>query len=170
MKLWHAPAGKLIRGHVLDVSLPPFLRALKDLDLQLYVKWNPRKMRGEGCWEFRRRPALKTSVHKGNYQGNAIYQLEYVEDGMTCHIMDAAFLNYDAIRKLKTMDTWSKDHWIHQIDYLENKQKTEARQKSRDALKYAIKQHKSATQELFEMVRSGINPGQIINSTKWEMK
>jgi len=80
MKLWHAPPGKLIRGHVLDVAVGPFTQALHELDKQLYVKWNPFKLRGFGCWEIRRKPNRKVAVFKGTFEGADYYNLEYVEN------------------------------------------------------------------------------------------
>ena len=51
MKLSMDPTGKLIKGHVLDVSIKPFEEAMRfNLnDPYLYVKWNPEKMQGWGC-------------------------------------------------------------------------------------------------------------------------
>jgi hypothetical protein len=168
VKVWHPPTGKLIRGHVLDVSRVGFNRALRDLDSQLYTVWNPTKLKGWGCWEIRRRPNRKTAVYRGAHAGVSFYELAYVEYRDVHHVLDCAFLNYDAIRKLKEMDTFNKNHWIHNMEYLEQKRTDELYEKALEERKYAIKQHKSAIRDLYEMVRSGIHPGQIVTSTKWE--
>jgi hypothetical protein len=67
--IWHAPLGKLIEGHVLDVNKRGFERVLRDLDDRLYVRWNPRKIKGHGCWEIRRAPGVYTAIHQATYQG-----------------------------------------------------------------------------------------------------
>lgn len=169
MTLWHAPSGKLVRGHVLDVNVTGFTRALQELEPRLYVTWNPKKMKGWGCWEIRIQPTKKTAVYKGTYEGTAIYSLEYRESRDIHHVLDCAFLNYDAIRKLKTMDTYNKQHWIHRIDQAEAEQEAERLEHAKKEMKYAIKQNRSAARDLYEMVRSGVNPGRIITSTKWEV-
>lgn len=167
MKLWHAPTGKLTRGHVLDVNLKPFVRALKDLDKQLYVTWNPKKLRGWGCWEIRRSPTMKTSIYVGSYQGAKIFQLYSLESRDFNHILDCAFLNYDVIRKLKEMDTWSNPDIIRGIEAREQAHLEATQAKAAEQLKYLIKHNKSAMHDFYEMVRSGIHPAQVLNSTKW---
>lgn len=167
MIVHHAPVGKLIKGHVLDVAVKPFVRALQDYDKQLYVEWNPRKLRGHGCWEIRRRPNQKTAVYRGTHQGVDFYQLGYVEFNSVHHVLDCAFLNYDAIRKLKSIDAWNNKRWIDDLEAREEAFKVSQREKAAEALKYAIKDNKSAMRDFYEMCRSGVNPARIISSTKW---
>lgn len=170
MKLWHAPTGRLIRGHVLDVGYTGFRRALKELDKRLYFTWNPDKLKGEGCWEIRILPSLKTAVYKGTYQGVDFLELEYVEHRDMHHVLDCAFLNYDAIRKLKEMDTWNKDHWIHDVEYAQAKKAEVQDAAARKERLYNIQQNRSAMRDILEAVRSGMDLGRIITSIKWEMK
>lgn len=160
--------GKLSKGHVLDVRKAPFERALKDYDPQLYVKWNPKKLRGWGCWEIRRKPLAKRPVGIYALEGYSIIRCEYVENDVENHVLDMAFMNYDQIRKIHSLDTWNKNHWIHQIDYLENKKNKETKAKALDELKYNIKQHKSAFREFSDLVNSGVNPAEVVTATKWE--
>lgn len=173
MKVWHAPVGRLIRGHVLDVSLKPFLRALQDYDKQLYVEWNPRKLGGHGCWEIRRLPNQKTAIHQGTYKGMAFFKLQYLESRVTHHVLDCAFLNYDAIRKVKDMDLFRiiKDSGYDSLDTLLESKANEAKEaqqaKAASNLAYAIKQNKTAMSQFYDMVRSGIHPAQVLNSMKW---
>jgi hypothetical protein len=173
MKLWHAPPGKLIRGHVLDVSLKPFLRALQDYDKQLYVMWNPRKLNGHGCWEIRKLPNQKTAVYQGTHKGMSFFKLTYIDRKDIHHVLDCAFLNYDAIRKIKEMDI---DRLVRESGYAslddlltarEMEAKAAQRERAAESLKYAIRQNKSAMSTFYEMVRSGIHPAQVLNSTKW---
>lgn len=167
MKVWHAPVGKLIRGHVLDVNKKGFDRALKNYDPQLYTIWNPKKLRGHGCWEIRRKPTKKTALHVASFQGTDYYQLFDVEYDLIHHVLDCAFLNYDAIRKLKEMDTFQKDHWVHDLEYREDKAREEALEKAKEALKYAMKQNRTAAQDFYELVRSGVSPARILSSISW---
>jgi hypothetical protein len=176
MKLWHAPTGKLVRGHVLDVSLKPFLRALKDYDKQLYVEWNPRKLRGEGCWEIRRLPNQKTAVYQGSLGGLNFYKILYLESRLTHHVLDCAFLNYDVLRKLQDIDMYriiKGSGYASLDDLIESRTKEAQEAKRAEAshnLKYAIRQNKSAMSNFYEMVRSGIHPAQVLNSMKWVHK
>lgn len=174
MNVSHGPVGRLIRGHVLDVSLKPFLRALKDYDKQLYVEWNPKKLKGEGCWEIRRLPTKKRAMYQGSHNGAKYYKLMFVEQGNMSHILDAAFLNYDILRKLQEIDTF---RLVERSGYgsldalLDAKQKeATARQTSAaaDRLKYAIKSNKSAMRDFYEMVKSGVNPAEVLTSIKWD--
>lgn len=170
MNILHAPAGKLIKGHVLDVSLKPFQRALRDYDPQLYVRWNPKKLRGHGCWEIRRKPTLKTSVFMGEHAGISYYKLMQVEYNDVHHILDCAFLNYDQLRKLQQMDTWGKGNFAENYEKREAEYIAAQKQKAREHLKYALKQNGTALRDLYEMVRSGISPAQIITQADWTQK
>ncbi len=160
------PTGRLIKGDVLDVSKKPFLRALQDLDPQLYVRWNPRKRSGWGAWEIRRRPAEKSIVNRVEYNGATYTKIDYYENPFTCYIMEAKFLNYDIIRKLREMDTWNKDHILNDIDTLEQReeaQKAQIKANARAALTYALKQNRTAMRDLKQMIVDGLNPHLIAN-------
>lgn len=173
MKLWHAPPGKIIRGHVLDVSLKPFVRALQDYDKQLYVIWNPHKVKGHGCWEIRRRPNEKRAIYMGSYRGMNFFKVMYVENRDVHHVLDCAFLNYDALRKIREMDVLQaiEDSGYGSFDALLEAKSREAAEreqsKADEALRLAIKDNRSAMRDFFEMVRSGIHPAQVLKSTKW---
>ncbi len=167
MSLFHGPTGKTVRGHVLDVALKPFLRALTDLDDKLYVRWNPAKIKGWGCWEIRRKPSMKTPVYMGKHLGVSYYKLMYLDERSTHHVLDCAFLNYDQIRKLKEMDTWSKSHWIHSMDSREQDSRLKQEAKAAETLAYAIRQNKSAIRDLYQMVASGESLDDIVKSSKW---
>lgn len=159
--------GNLVRGDIMDVSVKPFLRALRDLDKNLYVRWNPAKLRGHGCWEIRRLPSMKTSVYQGTHEGADFYRLGYVEYNSVHHVLDCAFLNYDVIRKLKSIDSWDVKNFADSLERREEEMREIEREKAKEALKYAIKQNKSAARDFYEMVKSGVNPAQILTSINW---
>lgn len=160
-KVWVGPVGKLIEGTVLDVSRKPFERALRDLDPQLYVKWNPRKLNGHGCYEIRRRNDFKEIVDYAVYAGKVICKVDYAEIDMVNHILDCAFLNYDQIRKIKSMDTWQKDHWINNMEYLEQKQREKQLDKAKDVIRQASKEYRREIRDFKEYVASGHDPNRL---------
>ena len=162
-KVLVSPTGKLIEGNVLDVARKPFERALRDYDKQLYVVWNPNKLHGWGCWEIRRRPDTKsvTAVHE--WEGNTIVSVGWRENSLICHVLDAAFLNYDQIRKLKSIDTSVRGYsnWISDLEYWEKKEEERQIAASRAARDYAAKQFKSEIRDFKEMIGSGFNPAHL---------
>lgn len=163
-KVWLGPSGQLVSGHVLDVSVKPFQQALKDYDRQLYVKWNPMKLKGWGCWEIRRQPENKSVVDIAEFEpGKFILRMEYAESPMVHHILDCAFLNYDAIRKIKEMDTWVEgiDGWAERLEKREEAHKAKVKAKARDEMRYMGKQFKSQMQGFREHILSGGNPADI---------
>lgn len=184
------PVGKISQGHVMDVNKKAFERALKAYDKQLYVRWNPAKLKGHGCWEIRRAADKKTyrysqpprrnkigQLVKDGVQGD-IYELDgmiiafpkYHENDVMNHVLDCAFLNYDALRKIKEMDTWNKEHWIHDIDYLERKTVQEREDKALEELKYDLRYHRTAMRDYMNMVNSGVNPAEVLLASPWVLK
>ena len=165
-KIWLSPTGRLSSGHVLDVARAPFERALRDLDALLYVRWNPKKLRGWGAWEIRRAPAEKSVVEMATYKGQTIVRLEYLENDMVHHVLDCAFLNYDQIRKLKEMDTYAYKSVAAWQDSLESRTKEHREQqalKAKNELKYLAKEFKSEIRDFKEYVNDGNNPHLIAN-------
>jgi hypothetical protein len=168
--LHHGPIGKLVQGHVLDVDVKGFNRALQDLDKRLYTRWNPEKLRGWGCWEIRVKPRMKTPLYMGTFEGHDIYSLEDLEINAVHHVLDCAYLNYDAIRKLKEMDTYNPEHFIHDMEYREQQQANAVDEKARAERKYAMQYYKTAIKDLYERVRSGESLHRILGESKWAMK
>jgi len=168
MKVWHAPLGKLIKGHVLDVNVNRFTETLKHYDNQLYVKWNPKKIRGHGCWEIRRHPNKKTATPVATYKGMTIQKVEYKENDLVHHVLDCAFLNYDALRRIKEMDAWSDKYWVDNLEKNEVASKQKHELKQLEEFRYTLKQHKSLASDLYEAVRSGIPLSQILGAAKWQ--
>lgn len=151
------PTGKLVKGHVLDVNVRSFTEKLQDYDSLLYVSWNPRKRRKWGCWEIRRLPEKKTFILKS--ESPKIYELEYVENNLIHHVLDCEFLNYDAIRKIKEMDTWEQEgDWVSNHEYKRLKYREEQDRKQKEEMRYNMRQHKRELREFKEEVASGVNP------------
>ena len=155
------PTGNTIKGHVLDVAKGPFERALKDYDPQLYVTWNPSKVRNYGCWEIRRKPAEYSPVYRGTYAGFHFIELKLLELDLIHHILDCAFLNYDQIRKIKSMDTWKNPNWAKDLEYAENVQRVKTQEKLRADLMYEMREQKTAIRDYRDAILSGTNPAEI---------
>lgn len=155
--------GNVCKGHVLDVNVKPFERALQDYDSQLYVKWNPKKLRGWGCWEIRRRPNEKRIKDIVEFKGSSFVVVDYVENDLENHILDLPYLNYLALLKLKSMDTWAvnRDTWVHELEYRERVKQQEIQDKREKDMRYAAKQIKHEIRDFKEMILSGLNPNQI---------
>lgn len=159
-KILMGPTGKTIKGHCLDVSIKPFLRALRDHDPLLYVKWNPNKCAGWGCYEIRRKPEFTTIKDIAEYQGHLILDIGYVENDLMNHVLDCAFLNYDQIRKIKSIDTWGVGprQWLDNREYMAKKQKELNKEKAKYAMRDAAKTFKKEINQYKEFVNSGNNP------------
>jgi hypothetical protein len=168
--IFHGPTGKLIEGHVLDVNKSRFEETLKFYDPRLYVRWNPRKLHGWGCWEIRRHPSKKTVVYQGTHEGVAYSSLMSVEIDHVHHVLDAAFLNYDALRKLKEMDVWENPEFITDMDYREEQYALEQREKAKKEMEAQARDNATGLREFVESIRSGVDPSRILTSIPWVMK
>lgn len=158
--------GNTIEGHVLDVRKEPFLRALKDLDSRLYIKWNPEKNAGNGCWEIRIKPTKKVPVYKTTLNGVKYFELEYVEDNLIHHILDVPCLNYRVITRLREMDAYAQKDWLENMDYQAEKALIEKENKADAERRYLVKENKKYFRELQELVQSGYNPFSFFNGSK----
>jgi hypothetical protein len=162
VKVWLKPTGGVIKGHVLDCAIGPLSEKLRDYDAQLYVKWNPKKLKGWGCWEIRRRPEEMKVSEVEVFGGNTFVKLAYVENNLVNHVLDVPFLNYKILEKLKDMDQWKDDSrgadFNKRADYLEAKYDEKVEQHAEDEKNYMIKQHKSQIRDFKEYVLSGGNP------------
>ena len=163
MKLSMDPTGKLIKGHVLDVSIKPFEEAMRfNLnDPYLYVKWSPEKMQGWGCWEIRRRPMFNSALDLCEYEGNILFKVGPKEYDLVHHVLDCAFLNYDAIRKLKEMDTWQHGNATQYQDEVERRtrdrmerERESAAKEKRAMVRYFRKEIRADMDE----IKGGANP------------
>lgn len=162
------PTGKLIRGHVLDVAVKPFEQAMRFTlsDPYLYVRWNGEKLRGHGCWEIRRRPEFNSALDVAELDGQLLFKVGPKEYDLVHHVLDCAFLNYDAIRKLKDMDTWK---WGNSSQYQDEVERQTKTRQQRDAerrkkeLAYAAKHYKAEIKGFQDALRDGVNPHAIAN-------
>lgn len=155
------PTGSVIRGHVLDVSEKRFNEALRAYDPLLYTRWNPKKLRGHGCWEIRRRPEFNTITDVCEFEGNLIFRLEPHEHDLVHHVLDAAFLNYDQIRRLKEMDTFqygSASQWQDSMDRKRKDALEAAKAQAAERKREAAKTFKNEIKAFKEFVRGGGNP------------
>lgn len=171
-KIYLAPTGRLSVGHVLDVNQKAFEETLQFYDKQLYTKWNPEKLRGWGCWEIRRRADTKSVSDIVQLEGINILKIDYVDFNDIHHVLDCAFLNYDALRKLKEMDVFmNENHWardLNKAESLEASRKERQKELAKKEKIYAIRQNKAAMKKFMNLVKDGHHPGQILSQIKWD--
>lgn len=156
-----APLGKLIQGSIFDMKKKNFDRILKAYDPYLYSKWNPEKLNGHGCWEIRRKPMTNSVVEVCSFEGNTIVKLAPKESKHIHHVIDTAFLTYEVINKIISMDCWNKDNWINDIDYHEEVS-LQKWMSERDAQRaYALRHYKKEVKDIYAHLQSGNNPAQL---------
>lgn len=169
-KVWLGPVGAVSQGHVLDCAKAPLEQALRDYDSLLYIRWNPRKLKGHGCWEIRRKPEVKTLKHTDlcTYRGATIAFPKYHEIDLVNHVLDVAFLNYTVLNKIKSMDAWNmKDmgdkgkNFVKQAEYLEGKYLEKVEDNALKELDYNLKQEKSRIHDFREYLLSGGDPHRL---------
>lgn len=150
--------GSLVTGDILDVNRNALERKLRDYDSQLYLKWNPKKLRGYGLWEVRRRPNLPTAHPISVFKGTTIYKLDYIENDIINHVMDLPYLNYSALTKLEKMDTWKDKNWVQNAEYKGAKYREDAEKKKLKELAYNFKQQKQEIRDYRQWISEGNNP------------
>jgi hypothetical protein len=161
------PTGNLIQGHVLDVDRKAFEQAMRFTlnDNQLYTKWNPSKLGGWGCWEIRRRPDFNSALDVSEFEGNVIFKIGPKEYDLVHHVLDCAFLNYDAIRRLKEIDTWQYGNAGAGLeDEIERRTRTRREREKEQAkkeLSYMARYYRTEIRGFMEAIRSGVNPHSI---------
>lgn len=140
----------------MDCAVKPLLRALRDYDPQLYLRWNPNKRDRLGIWEVRRRPEKLSPKEIVEFKGNTYTLLDYVENNLVNHVLDCKTgLNYGVVQKIKEMDTWGDKNWVRNLEYDERKHWVGVEDKALKEMKYGLKQYKSAAKDLKELVLSG---------------
>lgn len=148
--------GKLIVGTVHDCNKKDLERMLKQYDRMLYLRWNPTKNNGVGCWELRRMPEKLTAVPRWQIGDQIVFDLQRVETDMVNHVMDMPCLSYRVLDRLREMDTWQQHgSFVDNLEYRENKAREKALEKNREDLRYAVKQYRRAFADLKEEARSG---------------
>lgn len=159
--------GKIFIGSVYDSSKRKIEHALRKYDRQLYIKWNPKKKSGLGCWEVRRKPENLTKCYGADYQGTHIYMLEYLETDIIHHVMDVDVLSYSLVDRIKASDTWTNKNWVQ--DWEDSNERNIIRQEkaNKQELMYEIKNiHKDAHKWLQEAAIAGINPMKYLAGKK----
>lgn len=169
-KIWIGPTGQTVRGGVLDVSKTALEQKLRDYDSLLYIKWNAKKRAGRGCWEVRRRPEKKCVTEVVNWGGLSICRVEYKELDIVNHVLDLDVLHYNALTKIKEMDTFKDGHqnWIREFHAKEKEHEAEVSRKAREDMIYGMKQSKREIKEFRELVQSGFNPALIFSGNHWK--
>lgn len=166
-KILMGPTGNVIKGHVLDVAIKPFVKTLRFTlqDPYLYVKWNPEKYMGWGCWEIRRRPEFNSALDVTEFDGNLIFQVGPKENDLVHHVLDCAFLNYDAIRKLKEMDTWQYGErgadWQDEVERQTRTRREREREAAQNEMRAMTNYFRREIRQFKEMIKDGVNPASI---------
>lgn len=175
---------RLIQGHVLDVSQKPLEETLRRYDPLLYTKWNPKKNRGRGCWELRRRPEFK-SVLAGRYvdsptrgrvfipgdvfefDGYTLCVPKYNENSFENHVKDFARLSYEMVAWVAAHDLWQYGHkgkhTSSEAEYREAKYLEKVDEDADAERQYMIKQHKTQFQDFAAYINEGGNPARLID-------
>lgn len=167
MTFFMGPTGSIVRGHVLDCAVAPLERKLRELDSQLYLRWNPKKLKRWGCWEIRRLPNQKTLKDVVVHGGNTLVVVDYVENNFENHILDVAYLNYDVITRLKKMDTWAGSergrNFLDQMDSVAASVEEKTKEAALKERRYELKQQKTMVRDLMDYTLSGGDPSLIAN-------
>jgi hypothetical protein len=174
MKLEVGATGKLVQGSIFDEPKAAFERKLRRYDALLYVRWNPLKRQGMGCWEVRRRPEKKSFVHMATHAGANIFLLQYKEADLVHHVLDADVLDDRIMLRL-----WASDldrvvprhvgedplaymQRVHaEMDYRQIKRE----QRMQDAMdqdqKLMAREQRTAARDMMNLILSGWNPARI---------
>jgi len=158
------PVGRVASGHVLDCNKRGFDQALRAYDPMLYTVWNPKKCKGHGCWEIRRRPEFNSAVDVVEYEGAIIIKVGPHEVDLVHQVLDCGFLNYDALRKLKEMDAWQYGTTSQYLDLMDRKTQDKKEQELSDQVAYrrdAARYFKKQIRALKQFVLDGGNPHEI---------
>lgn len=167
MTVWMGPTGNTIKGHVLDCNQKLFNEALRAYDPQLYTKWNPKKCRGWGCWEIRRKPEFLTALDVSEWDGKLFFTVGPYENDLVHHVLDCAFLNYDQLRKIREMDTFQYGgndpqeaavRWQQEVERRTKTAKEKAAAHGTQLRKEASRSFKAEIGAFKEYVKNGGNP------------
>lgn len=158
--------GRVVTGSVLDCNKAALESSLKFFDPLLYIKWNPDKQDGRGCWEIRRTPSVSKLVCHGAFGDGYLYTSECKENDMVHHVLDCPVLHYGLLGKIKSMDTWKhKDYDAHLTEQWNSYEASE-RRKAREDLAYDIKQFKQEWRDMADLLNQGANPAQFIKGIR----
>lgn len=153
--------GNTVEGHVLDINKTYFKQKLRQFDPRLYLKWNPKKRQGHGMWELRIKPLKKTAVYVGSMEGYSFIKLEDVENDLTHHILDLPTLDMRVFTRLREMDAWTNKTMLEDADYLAEQMLIKQELEIDDMRRRMIKENKRYFSDMYEAVRSGVNPASL---------
>lgn len=152
---------KLVSGHVLDCKKESVEAALQFYDKLLYLKWNPKKLQGNGVWELRRRPEHKAIKEVISYEGVNYAVLGYKEYDWVHHVKDFAYINYSILEWVQGADSF-KNEYAHRNGLLgkvieENADKTKEIEEASFAQEqdYIARQTKGEWRKVMEDLNSG---------------
>lgn len=182
-----ARESNLIQGHVLDVSRAPLLAALRRYDPQLYIKWNPKKRAGRGCWELRRKPEFKT-VREGRFletpkfgkvffpgdvfefDGYTLAVPKYHETNFENHVKDFEYLSYDMVKWVADHDLFKYGYKgknaIQEAEYREAKYEEKIDEESYAEKMYGFKQMRTQISDFREYILAGGDPYRLLDFWK----
>lgn len=158
--------GRVVTGSLLDANKQAIERSLQFYDPFLYIKWNPDKRGGRGCWEVRRAPEYTTLVYQGKLNGQKLYTAERVESDIIHHVLDVNVLHYNLLGKIKSMDAWKHKDFNAYLENAAAEWETRERKRAREEMQYDITQHKQEWRDMLALVQAGANPAQFIKGIK----
>lgn len=161
-----SPTGNLVTGSVHDCNKAALERSLQFYDPLLYIQWNPKKRRGWGMWEVRRKPESLTRNYQGQLNGCSLSVLERKENSLINHVLDVPMLRYDVLGKIKSMDAWNYKNFTAEADYNAEKHQQREKDKARAEMRYNLKQHMREWREFASLVSQGMNPAKVLKG-RW---
>lgn len=169
------PTGHIVHGNLFDVKKESLERLVRSYEPRLYIKWNPKKRGGYGCYELRLRPEKKYAVPYGDFMGGKLFVAEEHEIEGEAHVYDLPVLSYSLLQKLRDGDTWRifgrpddtvahqarKDQFIKELEQRERQAREDEERRLREEAIYHFTQYKSAIGDFRESILSGWNPAEM---------
>lgn len=166
------PTGRTIQGTVYDCNKTSVEKAIQNYDALLYIKWNPTKNYGMGCWELRRRPEQKSIIDTVEYEGTKFHVIEYKELDIVNHVFDLPVLGYHILERLRKSDVWAKADYdgvnqgkltrlLDRVEETRLKVREDYTKKLEDNALYELKQDRALMNGYREAILSGQNPADI---------
>lgn len=150
--------GSIVTGNVNDGDYNKFLTALQNYDPLLYLKWNPKKKSGNGCWEIRRKSATLHKVFVATIDNIPIYELKAEEIDHINHVLDIDCISERYLNRIYEMDTSKVHNWVDKTEYEAKRAREKLEKDNREELRYQIKSDIKQFATLFEEMQRGYNP------------